>query len=208
VDTTPPPSPKITQHPTDPTSSGGATFAFTDAEAGVSFECKLGGGAWTACTSPTNYSGLSVGPHKFYVRAVDAAGNHSGATEFEWHITQSSGMPFTISGNASGLLYPGAPAISIPVNLANPNSVPIFVTTLAVSLQSAGLPSGCSASGFQLTQSNISATQTVQVPANGSVTLATQGASAPTIRMLDTHTSQDPCRNATISFTYSGSAHS
>jgi hypothetical protein len=51
-----PPTPTITQHPTDPTSSTDVTFAFTDAQANVHFECRLDSGAWTTCTSPTGYN--------------------------------------------------------------------------------------------------------------------------------------------------------
>jgi hypothetical protein len=206
IDRTPPPPAQITAHPPTQTNSTSASFSFTDSEAGVSFQCKLDGGTWAACSSPANYSGLAIGEHNFNVRAVDVAGNRSSASPFEWHITSANGLPFTASGNANGLLYPGAPAVSIPVRLTNPNSVPIFVTSLTATIQSANLPAGCS--GFQVTQSNISATQAVQVPANGSVTLPTQGASTPTIRMLDTLANQDPCQRATISLTYSGSAHS
>jgi hypothetical protein len=55
-----------------------ATFGFsaTDATSGVaSYACQLDGGAFSACTSPTTLSGLSVGPHIFSVRATDNAGN-------------------------------------------------------------------------------------------------------------------------------------
>jgi hypothetical protein len=207
VDTTPPPNPKITSGPPNPSSSTSATFTFTDSEAGGSFTCKLDSGAWTACTSPTTYNGLNANnSHEFSVRAVDAAGNQSGETDFSWKI--SANVNFTISGNAPSLLYPGAPAIAIPVKLTNPNSVPIYVTSLAASLLASGLPTGCESTWFQIAPSNISATQTVQVPANGSVTLPAQGAGAPTVQMIDSHTKQNACIGANLTFSYSGSAHS
>jgi CSLREA domain-containing protein len=52
-----------------------AAFTFSSNEADASFECSLDGAVFEACTSPTEYSGLTVGDHTFAVRAVDAASN-------------------------------------------------------------------------------------------------------------------------------------
>ena len=207
IDTRPPAAPTITSHPANPSSSSSGAFSFTDSSAGTTFECKLDNHAWQSCTSPTTYTGLSVDDHEFSVRAVDAVGNRSDETDFHWRVSQSSGMSFTISGDVAGLLYPGAGAQPVAVRLTNPNSVPIFVTALTATVQSV-LPSGCAASSFQITQSSVSSTQTVQVPANGSLILPAQGATAPAIHMLDTGSNQDACKNAKLTLGYTGSAHS
>ncbi|MCW2995918.1 MAG: putative internalin, partial [Conexibacter sp.] len=68
------PDTTITSAPANGTATSGA-FGFTATESGSSFECKLDGGAFAACTSPKSYTGMAVGSHTFSVRATDAAGN-------------------------------------------------------------------------------------------------------------------------------------
>jgi hypothetical protein len=55
-----------------------ATFSFSSSEAGSTFECRLDGGPWQACSSPMSYGNLKHGSHSFRVRAIDAAGNRDG----------------------------------------------------------------------------------------------------------------------------------
>ena len=71
----------------DPSNSPNATFDFSSNEPGSTFECSIDSGAWTACTSPESYLGLSDGSHSFDVRATDTAGNTDGnpATIF-WNV--------------------------------------------------------------------------------------------------------------------------
>ena len=72
-DTTPPET-TITSGPSDPTNSTDATFEFTANEK-ATFECRLDGAGFTACTSPHTENGLSSDPHTFEVRATDEAAN-------------------------------------------------------------------------------------------------------------------------------------
>jgi hypothetical protein len=74
ADTTAPQT-SISSGPAATTTSTAASFAFASSEAGSSFECKLDGGGWAACTTPKSYSGVLIGAHQFSVRAVDAAKN-------------------------------------------------------------------------------------------------------------------------------------
>jgi hypothetical protein len=209
IDTVAPPKPQLTQQPPNPSASDSATFAFTDKEAGVAFECSLDRSAYAACTSPRTYTGLGAGVHRFGVRALDAAGNHSGTTEYAWRATPpTTGQPFTISGGYGGLLYPGKTA-DLTLSVSNPNGSAIVVTSLTVTIQPGSTKAGCDgAANVQVTQSNVSATNPLAVPAGGSVTLPSGGVSAPQVLMRNLATNQDACKGATFSFAYSGSSHS
>jgi hypothetical protein len=70
-----PPETTITDGPAGPTASSAATFGFVSSEPGSTFECSLDGAAFSACTSPNAYTGLTLGAHGFAVRATDSATN-------------------------------------------------------------------------------------------------------------------------------------
>jgi hypothetical protein len=82
VDTTPPVV-DVISGPASPTTSTSANFFFTVSDGIV--ECSLDFGAFTACSSPQPYSGLSHGSHDFRVRSTDAAGN-VGLDGWSWFV--------------------------------------------------------------------------------------------------------------------------
>ena len=96
------PNTSITAQPNDPTNATGASFSFTASEGGSTFECRLDGGSWSACTSPKSYTGLTQGSHTFDVRATDAAGNTDGSpASFTWTLDTtdpSSAITFPAAG--------------------------------------------------------------------------------------------------------------
>jgi hypothetical protein len=209
IDTTAPPRPQLTQQPPNPSASDSATFAFTDREAGVSYECSLDGAAYGACASPKTYTGLSAAIHSFGVRAVDAAGNRSAAVEYAWRaMSSTTGQPFSISGGYDGLLYPGRTA-PLSLTVVNPNGEPIVVESIVVTIQPGSSKPGCDGpANLQVVASNVTAANPLTVPANGSVTLPAGSATAPQVTMRNLATNQDACKGATFSFAYSGSSHS
>jgi hypothetical protein len=68
-----------------PSSTNSPTFAFIASESS-SFTCRLDGGGFAPCASPTGYSNLADGPHAFAVRAIDSAGNTSPEAGHTWTI--------------------------------------------------------------------------------------------------------------------------
>jgi hypothetical protein len=116
-------------------------------------------------------------------------------------------VPFTISGQTEGPLYPGGASEILPLTVANPGDATVYVTALGVALPASSLPAGCPAGGFQITQPSLPGTG-VPVPAHGSVTLSTVALGAASIQMLDTGSNQDACQSAPLALVLTGSAHS
>jgi len=114
VDLTPPDAPSIGSRPADPTNQTSGTFAIA-APPGTTLECHLGGGQWTACTSPAPVSGLADGSHTFETRAVDHAGNRSTPASVTWTVDT---------------VAPAAPSFSAEPAADSPSSSATFGFTL------------------------------------------------------------------------------
>ena len=95
-------APSITSGPANPTSSTSATFAFSHSAAFPSYECQIDGGAFSACTSPKTYTGLSVASHTFGVRAIDADGTRTATATSTWTIATAPVITITSCTGGSG----------------------------------------------------------------------------------------------------------
>jgi hypothetical protein len=91
------PSTQITESPVTHSSSRTATLKFTTETAEATFECSLDGGAWSACTSPKVYTGLSEGRHTFSVRAVYGGLSEPVPPSVEWYVEATAPGPPTIT---------------------------------------------------------------------------------------------------------------
>lgn len=73
IDTTIPDTNLLT-HPNALSNVATAAFTFDSATSNVTFECRLDGAAYAACTSPDSYASLNDGDHTFDVRSRTSAG--------------------------------------------------------------------------------------------------------------------------------------
>ncbi len=69
------PETTINSGPSGRTDDPTPTFEFSSSIPGSSFECRIDGGTFTACTSPHTTEPLNEGQHTFEVRAISPAGN-------------------------------------------------------------------------------------------------------------------------------------
>ncbi len=89
------PTIEFTQTPMAIEKSDDATFAFRVVAGDIAaYQCQLDGGAYQACTSPHNLTGLSDASHTFSVVGVDGVGNTSSPISYSWLVDT---MPPTIA---------------------------------------------------------------------------------------------------------------
>jgi len=79
-----------------------ATFAFDASESGVTYQCRIDGGAFAPCASPISYGGVSDGMHRFEVQALDALGNVDATPGvFTWVVDTLAPETTVVSGPAA-----------------------------------------------------------------------------------------------------------
>jgi hypothetical protein len=83
-----PPQTTIDRAPRPRTVARKATLRFSSSEPGSSFECSLDGRSWKPCTSPRRLTRLTVGAHRFRVRATNPAGDQDRTpAAHSWRVT-------------------------------------------------------------------------------------------------------------------------
>jgi hypothetical protein len=197
--------PTITQHPDEVAVSASARFDFSAGRRARRFRCRLDHRGWRACRAPIAFTGLTPGRHSFAARAFDAKGRRSAAARFRWRVLEPK--DFAIVPQLSGVdaLFPGAPAVALPVRIENPNPVPILVTGLRVAA-TADPPECTRAENLSLAPASLSSAAPLRVPADGSASLPAPGLSPPTIQLRDLPVNQDACKNARFPLAFTGEA--
>jgi hypothetical protein len=101
----------ITSSPSALSLSGSGWVTFTVNDAAASSQCRLDAGAWAACTSPNQVSGLGIGSHEVDVRSTDAAGNvESPGASATWTVVAPVTAAVAAAGPTVTLTAPSADA--------------------------------------------------------------------------------------------------
>jgi thermitase len=79
---------RVTSGPSGSTKSHSATFTFDSNGSGPStFECRLDGGSFQPCASPTSYTGLTAGKHSLRVRSALPGGVDTTPAIRDWTVS-------------------------------------------------------------------------------------------------------------------------
>lgn len=132
-----------------------------------------------------------------------------GGVAFAYWTTTGSGTGSAASGTSSPVtvtqtntitgLYPGGPAQDINLNIANSNDAAQYLAKVAVSVDST-TDQNCTAADFTVTDATIGA----EVP-SGATNAYAGSSTGATIKMNDTSSNQDACKNVTINLAFDAS---
>lgn len=86
----PGPNTVIDSGPATSTLSTSASFSFHSTSSGATFSCKLDLAAHAGCTSPTAYTGLAAGSHKFSVFSTANGVSDPSPATYTWTVDTSS----------------------------------------------------------------------------------------------------------------------
>lgn len=124
-------------------------------------------------------------------------------------VISTTSSPFTISGELTGLLFPGR-TLPLDLTLMNPNKKTLSVTNLTVTVKSVlgatGSTPACTTGDYAVTQYN--GPYPLVVPGLSSRSLTGLGVSSgqwPQVTLRNTNLNQDRCKGAIVTLSYSGS---
>jgi hypothetical protein len=161
------PTTTITSSPPALSLSGSGSVTFTVNESGATSQCRIDGGAWTACTSPYQVSGLAIGSHTVDVRSTDAAGNlEDPGDSVSWTVV----LPVT-----------GGPTVALVAPTANST-----VGTSTRFSANASSPSGVSRVEFWVDKQRVATDSTAPYTSRVSLSGLRTGMHTVTARAFDT----------------------
>jgi hypothetical protein len=115
------PDTTIDSSPANPDNNATPTFTFSSNQSPVTFQCRLDGGSWTACTSPDTLSpALAAGSHTFDVRARNQVGNiDPSPASYTWTIDLTAP---TVTITAPTTYVNASDPVSYTVTASTPDS--------------------------------------------------------------------------------------
>ena len=117
------PDTAITSGPQGTITDHEPSFGFSSPETGVAFECRLGAGAFGACTSPFGFPvALPDGFYRFEVRARDRAGN-ADPTPAARAFNPETPLTMTpeTAAIAAAMYFPDAVDFDVPASCGSPS---------------------------------------------------------------------------------------
>jgi len=161
------------------------------------------------CAELVELAGLSGrnGGHVLRVVAIGVRGSRSQTIAYRWTIVPETTFTLSLARPAQEQLYPGGPALAIPLVIGNPSDQTLFVERLVVtaSTDSASCPAS---RNLKVTGSDVSGRRPIRVGPHEQVTLPAEGVTAPTVRMLELPVNQDGCKDARVKLHYVGAGRS
>lgn len=89
-----PPTTSLTANPAAVTNLSSASFSFSASDSGggtvAGYQCSLDSSAYTSCSSPKSYAGLTEGAHQLAIVSFDSASNFSSPLVYSWTIDQTA----------------------------------------------------------------------------------------------------------------------
>jgi len=172
------PDTSITSTPAAMTKQTSASFSFSANET-AAFECSLDGSAFSACTSPKAYSGLSEGQHIFDAKATDAAGNADPTPAvFSWTVDTTP--PVTTEAVVDADSDNALESASVTLNATDSGS---GVASITYSIDS----------GTPVTVGGATATATLPVGTHSLAFFATDNVGNPETSQAKSHVYPDNC---------------
>jgi hypothetical protein len=148
------------------------------------------------------------GSYTVSVQATDTAGNTSKATSVAFQVdsTAVSNKPFGISGSFTGSFAPGVQQ-RLDLVLTDPYSFPITVTGVNVKVEAGTSKAGCDGPTnlTVVSQAGVTSLNPVTVQP-GPAGYALSGNQRPLLEMPNLSTSQDACKGAQFTLSYTGTA--
>jgi len=119
--------------------------------------------------------------------------------------TAGVGTTSTVTVNQTGTapagLYPGGPAQPITFAVHSTNAAAVTISAVNVGIDGTLLPTGCTTGDFTITQP----AGTTATPVTSALDVASSAWGTYTIAMKNAPTSQDACKGANLSLTFSAS---